>query len=119
MVADALTEPVPGSPPDAGALAAALEHANLPTLVPVLYQLTGDRRWLAHPYRPPRSRGMDDNDDRGVGPPVQAEIGSAGVDAVRAWSAGRPAAVPEPTGDALVELMGLAVGEPVPAEYGA
>jgi 4-hydroxyacetophenone monooxygenase len=119
MVADALTEPVPGSPLDADALAAALEHANLPTLVPVLHQLTGDERWLADPYRPTRSRGMDDNDDGGFPADVQAEIRAATLDAVLAWSAGRPAAVAEPTGDALVELMGLAVGEPVPAEYGA
>jgi 4-hydroxyacetophenone monooxygenase len=119
MVADALTEPVPGSPLDADALAAALEHANLPTLVPVLHQLTGDERWLADPYRPTRSRGMDDNGDGGFPADVQAEIRAAALDAVLAWSAGRPAAVAEPTGDALVELMGLAVGEPVPAEYGA
>jgi 4-hydroxyacetophenone monooxygenase len=119
MVADALTEPVPGSPPDRDALAAALEHANLPTLVPVLHQLTGDRRWLADPFRPTRSRGMDDNDDGGFPEDVRAEIRSAALEAVLAWSAGRPAAVPEPTGDALVELMALAVGEPVPAEYGA
>ena len=46
---------------DAARLAAALEQANLPSLVPVLFQLTGDRRWLAAPYRPQRARGMDDN----------------------------------------------------------
>lgn len=118
MIDDALTEPVPG-PLDRDALAGALEHANLPSLVPVLHQLTGDRRWLADPYRPGRSRGMDDNDDGGFPEPVRAEIRAAALVAVLAWSAGRPAAVPAPTGDALVELMGLAVGEPVPAEYAA
>jgi 4-hydroxyacetophenone monooxygenase len=119
MSADALTEPVPGSPPDRDALAAALEHANLPSLVPVLHQLTGERRWLAEPYRPARSRGMDDNDDGGFAPEVRAEVRAAALEAVLAWSAGRPPAVPAPTGAALVELMGLAVGEPVPAEYAA
>ena len=34
-----------------------------------------------------------------------------------AWYGGRPPALPAPTGDALLELMGLAVGEPVPPEY--
>ncbi|WP_214400920.1 flavin-containing monooxygenase [Pseudonocardia lacus] len=119
MSADPLTEPVPGTPPDRDALAAALEHANLPSLVPVLHQLTGERRWLAEPYRPERSRGMDDNDDGGFAPEVRAEIRAAALEAVLAWSAGRPPAVPAPTGEALVELMGLAVGEPVPAEYAA
>ncbi|MHA6793362.1 flavin-containing monooxygenase [Pseudonocardia bannensis] len=102
---------------DRAALARAVEHANLPTLVAVLFQLTGDRAWLADPYRPTRSRGMDDNDDGGFPPPVQARIRAAAVDAVLAWADGRPPAVPAPTGDALVELMSLAVGEEVPAEY--
>ena len=92
----------------------AMEHANLPSLVAVLYQLTGDRRWLADPYRPTRSRGMEDNDPGGFAPEVQAEIRAAAVDAVLAWAGGRPPAVPAPTGDALLELIDLAVGEPVP-----
>ena len=116
---DALTEPAPGAPLDRGSLTSAMESANLPTLVVVLYQLTGDPRWLADPYRPTRGRGMDDNDDGGFAEPVRAEIRAAAVDAVLAWSAGRQPAVPAPTGTFLVELMSLAVGEPVPAEYEA
>ena len=118
-IAQILSEPVPGTAPDRAELAAAVEHANLPTLVAVLYQLTGDPRWLAGPYRPTRSRGMDDNDGGGFAEPVRAEIRAAAVDAVLAWSAGRPPAVPSPTGAALVALMDLAVGEQVPAEYEA
>jgi 4-hydroxyacetophenone monooxygenase len=114
---EVLAEPTPGTPPDRAALAAAMEHANLPSLVPVLHQLTGDPRWLADPYRPTRSRGMDDNDLGGFAEPVRAEIRAAAVEAVLAWSAGRAPAVPAPTGPLLVELMSVAVGEPVPAEY--
>ncbi|MCW2721230.1 NAD(P)/FAD-dependent oxidoreductase [Pseudonocardia sp.] len=117
--ARALAEPVPGTPPDREALTAAMQHANLPALVPVLHQLTGDRRWLAEPYRPTRSRGMDDNDLGGFPDDVQAEIRTAAVDAVLEWAGGRPAAVPTPTGDGLLELLRLAVGEDVPAEYEA
>ncbi|MBW0119350.1 hypothetical protein, partial [Pseudonocardia abyssalis] len=58
-----LTEPTPGHAPGRDELARAMDHANLPTLVAVLHQLTGDARWLADPYRPTRSRGMDDHDD--------------------------------------------------------
>ena len=116
---DGLTEPAPGAPLDRGSLTSAMESANLPTLVAVLHQLTGDPRWLADPYRPTRGRGMDDNDDGGFAEPVRAEIRAAAVDAVLAWSAGRQPAVPAPTGASLVELMSLAVGEPVPAEYEA
>ena len=68
----------------------------------MLYQLTGDRRCLADPYRPTRSRGMEDNDTGGFAPEIQAEIRAAAVDAVLAWAGGRPPAVPAPTGDALL-----------------
>lgn len=113
----ALPEPTPDAVPGRDRLAAAMRDANLPSLVPVLHQLTGDRRWLADPYRPTRSRGMEDNDDGGFAATVQEEIRAAAVDAVLAWGAGRPPAVPAPTGDDLVALMSLAVGEPVGREY--
>ena len=114
-----MAEPRPEAVPQRAVLADAMEHANLPSLVAVLYQLTGDRRYLADPYRPTRSRGMEDNDPGGFPPAIQAEIRAAAVDAVLAWAAGRPPAVPAPTGDALLELIELAVGEPVPPEYEA
>ncbi|GLZ46994.1 putative monooxygenase y4iD [Actinomycetospora sp. NBRC 106375] len=98
-------------------LAAALEHANLPSLVPVLVQLTGDRRWLADPYRPTRSRGMDNNDAGGFSDDVAAEIRAAVLDAVVAHEAGAPVAIPAPTRELLLELLSLATGEPAPPEY--
>jgi len=98
-------------------LSADIEHANLPSLVPVLYQLTGDRKWLGARYRPTRSRGMDDNDSGGFPPEVAAEIKQAAVAAVLDWEAGAKPAVPAPTGDVLLELLELANGEHVPPEY--
>ena len=114
-----MAEPRPDAVPERAVLAEAMEHANLPTLVAVLHQLTGDRSWLAPPFRPTRSRGMEDNDSGGFPPDVQAEIRAAAVDAVTAWADGRPPAVPAPTGGALLELVDLAVGEQVPPEYEA
>jgi 4-hydroxyacetophenone monooxygenase len=116
---ETMAEPRPEAVPQRVVLADAMEHANLPSLVAVLYQLTGDRRYLADPYRPTRSRGMEDNDPGGFPPEVQAEIKAAAVDAVLAWAGGRAPAVPAPTGDALLELIELAVGEQVPPEYEA
>jgi 4-hydroxyacetophenone monooxygenase len=115
---ETMAEPRPETVPERAVLTDAMEHANLPSLVAVLYQLTGDRRYLADPYRPTRSRGMEDNDPGGFAPEIRAEIRAATVDAVLAWAAGRPPAVPAPMGDALLELIDLAVGEPVPQEYG-
>ena len=38
----------------------AVAVANIPSLIPVLVQLTGDERWLEDPYRPTRARGLND-----------------------------------------------------------
>jgi 4-hydroxyacetophenone monooxygenase len=98
-------------------LAAALAVANIPTLVPLLFQLTGDRRWLHEPYRPTRAKGMGDHDGGGLPEHVQLEIRAAANEAVLAWAAGQPASYPAPIGPQLVELMTVCVGEVVPAEY--
>ncbi|MFW0874156.1 flavin-containing monooxygenase [Rhodococcoides corynebacterioides] len=98
-------------------LTRAVEVANMPTLVAVLHQLTGDRTWLADPYRPTRSRGMDDNDSGGFAPDVAARIRAAAVDAIDAWVHGRPVAIPAPSGEQLIQMISAAVGEPVPSEF--
>ncbi|MET0765192.1 MAG: NAD(P)/FAD-dependent oxidoreductase [Blastococcus sp.] len=110
--------PITSTPVDAGRLREAVESANLPTLLMVLFQLTGDRRWLAEPFRPSRTKGMDDNDLGGFADDVQREIREAAIDAIEAWSKGTPAAVAAPDPDLLTELMSTCVGEPVPPEYG-
>ena len=55
-------------------LRAALEEANLPTLLMVLAHLTGDDRWIEEPYTPSRPRGVEDNDSGGFTPELQASI---------------------------------------------
>jgi 4-hydroxyacetophenone monooxygenase len=105
------------TPTDAERLRAAVAAANLPTLLMVLHQLTGERRWLTDPFRPTRTKGMSDHDLGGFDSDVQHRIREAAVEAVLAWNAGTPAAVPAPTGDLLLEMMSTCVGEPVPAEY--
>ena len=96
----------------------AVAIANIPTLLMVLVQLTGERQWMDVPYRPERGRGMGDNDTGGLPEAVQQEIREAALEAILAWRAGRPVAIPEPSYDLLVEMLGCAMGEPVPPEYG-
>lgn len=102
---------------DATELARDLDAANIPTLIPVLFQLTGDERWLGAPYAPLPGRGMDDNTAGGLPEDVQREIRAAALHAVMAWASGQEAAVPAPRGDALVRLMSVCVGEPIPAGF--
>ena len=104
---------------DSQTLSEALRVANVPTLLMLLYQMTGERRWLETPYRPSRATGLGDNDSAGLSTPLQDEIRSAAFDAIMAWQDGKPLAVDSPSHDELVEMLSVAMGEPVPPEYGA
>jgi 4-hydroxyacetophenone monooxygenase len=99
-------------------LADAIAIANIPTLLMVLVQLTGDHRWIRDPYRPSRAGGMGDNDSGGLDPAVQAEIRAAALAAITQWHDGAPVALPEPEPALLVEMLSWAMGETVPPEYG-
>ena len=60
-------------------LEAAVHSANLPTLLMVIVQLTGERRWLQEPYRPTRGPGLGPHDGGGFSDEVAAEIRRAAV----------------------------------------
>lgn len=96
-----------------GYAAHALEAANIPTLLSVLYQLTGDEKWVREPYRPTRTRGLEDHDTGGLGPVAQREVRIAAVRALRSWVHGSAMSVPAPVGEDLLELMSANIGEPV------
>ena len=91
--------------------------ANVPTLACLLVQLTGDRTWIEGRFVPTRTRGLDDNDDGGLPVEVQAEIKAAALTALRAWFAGRPPAMADPPDALLREMMGVSLGERIPADY--
>jgi len=98
-------------------LRAAMEEANLPTLLLVLAQLTGDDSWLAGRYRVTRGRGLGDNDTAGLPTEVQREVRDAAWDAVRAVRAGRLApSVPAP--ERVARMLQAALDEEVPPAYG-
>ena len=106
------------NPSDNEQLAAAVAVANIPTLLMVLVQMTGDLGWLESPYRPSRGSGLGDNDDGGLPEPVQKEIRDAALAAILAWRGGKPLAIAEPDAELLVHMLSVSMGEPVPAEYG-
>lgn len=96
----------------------AVEVANIPTLLMVLVQLTGDLGWLEPRYRPSRGQGLDDNDSGGLPEDVQKEVRDASLKAILDWRAGKPVAIPDPDPDLLVKMLSISMGEPVPEEYG-
>ncbi len=95
----------------------ALEDANIPTLLLVLRQLTGEAKWTEQPYRPLRGKPLDDNDSASLPAEIQAEVREAAFDAVMAYRAGSldPATI---TGDDVPAMLSCALAEDVPAEYG-
>ncbi|HWE55737.1 MAG TPA: NAD(P)/FAD-dependent oxidoreductase [Acidimicrobiales bacterium] len=109
--------PVPDPTMDLGMLSQAVAAANLPTLLMVLFQLTGDRRWLEDPYRPSRRFGMDPNDSGGFPDAIADEIRAEAHLAISKWATGTPAAVPNPSGELMKLMMSLVVSEEVPPEY--
>ena len=99
-------------------LRSAMAVANIPTLIPVLVQLTGDERWLEEPYRPSRGRGLSDHDDAGLPDAVQDEIREAAIAAIGDYLDGAPAAIPEPSEAMLLRLLSVSMAERIPPEYG-
>ena len=99
-------------------LRGSLEVANIPSLLLLIVQLTGDRLWLEAPYKPSRSKGLDDNDTGGLPTEIQAEIRGAALDAILANRAGRPLAIPRPTKAQIIEMMEVSEEGTIPSAYG-
>ena len=97
-------------------LAEALPSANVPTLLLLLYQFTGEERWLVPPFVPVKSR-WDDNDSGGLSAELQEEVRSAALDAIVAWRRGEPIAKPDLTADELIRMMTMSEAEAIPPEY--
>ena len=115
-----MTDSLAGVPPgpDGAAFADAVAIANVPTLLMVLVQLTGDLKWLDAPYQPERGRGLDDNDTGGLPPAIQDDIRAAALQAILDWRAGKPVALPEPSPDLLARMLTVSMAEDVPENYG-
>lgn len=95
----------------------ALDVANVPTLLMVLYQLTGDEAWLQAPYLPTRTRGLDLHDSGGLPDDVQQTVRAAAHEALLAWSKGMEPAIATPEGELFIRMMSTCMGEPVEADY--
>ena len=104
--------------PDEQIFADAIEVANIPTLLMVIVQLTGELEWLEAPYTPKRQPGLGDNDSGGLDPQHQREVREAALEAILAWRAGRAVALPEPDEELIVRMLSVSMAETVPSEYG-
>jgi 4-hydroxyacetophenone monooxygenase len=96
----------------------AVAVANVPALTMLVYQFTGDARWLDARYAPKRGRGLDDNDSGGLPEDVQAEIREAAADALVRMDAGESPRIASPATDEMIDLVRFYLGENVAEPYG-
>ena len=94
-----------------------MRQANIPSLLAVLYQLTGDQSWLTTPTARPGPVGSKTTTPAGYPTRSSLRCGRPRWEALRRWADGKQPAVPAPVGDELVALMSQNVGESVPAEF--
>ena len=110
--------PMPAAEVNRTLLKDGIANANIPALLMVLYQMTGEATWLQEPFAPGRSPGLDDNDSGQLPDEVQAQIRTAAEEAIEAWLAGKPLAIERPSNLRLAEMLSVAMTEHVPEEYG-
>lgn len=93
----------------------AVRDADLRVLVMCLFQLTGDRKWLAEPYLPRRDVRLVAPEDAGFSDEIADEIRAAVVDAHETRRS--EPAISDPGDELMVEMMAACLGEPVTPEY--
>ncbi|BBZ00764.1 monooxygenase [Mycolicibacterium chitae] len=107
----------PQSAFDAGVLREALQEASIPTLLPILVQLTGDERWISEEFRVGRPVGFVDDPTGGLAEEKQREVRAAAGEAIQRWSAGAAVQLPNPDDGLLARLMSAAMGQRVSEAY--
>jgi 4-hydroxyacetophenone monooxygenase len=91
--------------------------ANVPALLMVVFQITGDARWLRAPFTPSRTAGLEENDDGGLPPEVRAEVRDVAALALHRTALGDPIAIPRPDAPMFVAMMSVCMGEDVSVEF--
>lgn len=102
---------------DAAILRDALQEASIPTLLPVLAQLTGDQHWISDAFRVSRPVGFVDDPTGGLPLPVQQLIRAAAADAVLAWADGAAPVLSDPDRVTLARMMSAAMGQSISEHY--
>ena len=111
--------PTTFEPLDRDELTAALPDADLRVLLMCLFQVSGDRRWLAPPYQPRRDVRLIADEDAGLPPEIADELRAAAVELLTTSVAGGPiaAAIEDPGDELMLEMMRWCMAEPIDPGY--
>lgn len=96
----------------------AVRGANVPVLLLLIFQMTGDEQWLSPPYVPTRGQGLDDHDSGGLADSIQAEVRARATEVILDLQEGVPPAIPIPSPALAVRMMSTLMGEQVAPRYG-
>lgn len=96
------------------ALEAAIAAADLRVLLMVLFQLTGDEKWLS--FSPKRDVKLIADEDAGLSPGEQIEIRRAAC-SLLAEDVARAPVIADPGNELMRRMMSICLGESVPPEY--
>lgn len=96
----------------------AVAIANVPALLMVLHQFTGDDRWLEAPYQPTRGKGLLDHDSGGLPEEIQLQVRRSAIDAIWKLQSGIAPKIVAPSPEQLVRMMTVYMGEAVDTAYG-
>ncbi|MEU6643540.1 NAD(P)/FAD-dependent oxidoreductase [Saccharomonospora sp. NPDC046836] len=97
---------------DTGAeIRAAVDRAAVPVLLMLLYQMSGDDRWLDERYRPTPFKGVAPRMSGGLPDEVQAEIRQAAVPVIAALLAGQEPCVAFETDDEMARAARFFLGQ--------
>lgn len=93
-------------------IGAAVRDADLRVLVMCLFQITGDRKWLAEPYLPQRDVRLIAPEDAGFSDEIAEQIWEAAI-----AEHGTTPVISDPGDELMVEMMSACLGELVTPEY--
>jgi 4-hydroxyacetophenone monooxygenase len=100
---------------DRDRLVAALAEADLRVLLMCVFHLSGDRRWLADPYRPRRDVQLIADEDAGLSEQAADDLRAAAADMLS--TAPLTPAIDDPGDELMLEMMRWCMGEPIDEGY--
>ncbi len=103
------------APLDSARLSEALADADLRVLLMCVFHLSGDRRWLAVPYRPQRDVKLIADEQAGFRPEIADEIRAAALELLTATRV-EPQII-DPGDELMLEMMRWCMNESIDAGY--
>tara|TARA_Y100001960_G_C14779379_1_gene885490 strand:- start:3277 stop:5178 length:1902 start_codon:yes stop_codon:yes gene_type:complete len=95
----------------------AIEKADIPILLMVLYHFTGDKKWLNPPFKPVLDFSFFAHESGGLDSALQSQVRSAALELLNKFFVSGKLPDLKISDETYLEMMSTCVGEDVPEEY--